>query len=344
MKKPDKDVTIYDIAKRLNISAATVSRSMGNHAGTSEKTRQMVLAMAKKMGYNSNAYASNLRSKKSHVIGVIVPRLNSNFIAEVIAGIEVEVNKANYTLIVSQSLEKMAHEINSTELMTSNRVAGVLASLAYDTGNVSHFENLTKKNIPVIFFDRVQKLEGVPAVFIDNVKAGYEVTDHLVQQGCKNIMHVTASQLQNVYADRYKGYRQALAKHGLPFVEGMVAITNLSGQDGVEIAEKIMKMAVKPDGIFFANDTCAVNCMVTLKKNGIRIPQDVAIAGFNNDPVTCLAEPNLTTVDYNGFAMGKLVARMLINHLNHKSSWQDMESVILKSNLIVRASSLRNPE
>src|SRR6201996_9784469 len=138
MDKPHKEVTIYDIAKKLNISAATVSRGLKDRAGTNKETKKRILDAAHEMGYHVNSFASNLRNKRSNIIGVIIPRFNSVFMSQVIAGIEHEVSSANYTLIISQSQESMKKEVNSAAAMFSNRVDGLLVSLAHDTDNANH--------------------------------------------------------------------------------------------------------------------------------------------------------------------------------------------------------------
>jgi LacI family transcriptional regulator len=341
MSEPGKEVTIYDIAKKLNISAATVSRGLKDHPGINKNTKKKILNAASEMGYRSNSFASSLRKKRSNIIGVIVPRLNSNFMSDVIAGIEKVVNEANYNLFISQSLETMKKEISNAKAMFNNRVDGLLVSLAYDTNNIEHFEAFVNRGIPVIFFDRVQEHKQCPNIFIDNYKAGYNITAHLIEQGCKRIMHIGGSQQRNVYVDRFNGYKQALADHNMTFEKDMLIINDLSASAGAEAARLILKMPEKPDAVFASNDTCAINCMQTLKKEGIKIPEDIAFAGFNNDPTSCVIEPNLTTIDYKGYEMGEVAAKILIGHLDNHDDLQQTHSLILRSELIVRASSLK---
>jgi LacI family transcriptional regulator len=341
MSEQGKEVTIYDIATRLNLSAATVSRGLKDHPGINKNTKKKILTAASEMGYRSNSFASNLRKKSSNIIGVIVPRLNSNFMSDVIAGIEKVVNDANYNLFISQSLESMKKEVSNAKAMFNNRVDGLLVSLAYDTDNIDHFETFIKRGIPVIFFDRVQEHKQCPSIFIDNYKAAYNITTHLIEQGCKRIMHIAGNQLRNVYADRFNGYKQALADNHIAFEEDLLLINNLSAHAGTEAAELILKMPQMPDGIFVANDLCAVSCMQALKKQGISIPNDVAFAGFNNDPTACVIEPNLTTIDYKGYEMGEVAAKILISFLDKHDDLQQTHSLILRSELIIRESSLK---
>ena len=340
MTKP-KEVTIYDIARKLNVSIATVSRALKDDPVVSKKTKKKIFDLAEEMGYRYNHFARNLREQRTYTIGVIVPRLNSYFMSTVIAGIESVANNEGYTLIISQSSELADKEMASAKTMFNNRVDGMLVSLAYDTEDISHFDPFFKKNIPLIFFDRVADHPDCTNVLIDNRKGAYEATSHLIAQGCKRIMHMTATPKRNVYVDRLAGYKQALADHHIPFDEKLILINNLSQEAGVQAAATVLEMNPLPDAIFAANDNCAVGCMVTLKKAGIRIPQDIAFAGFNNDPVSTVIEPNLTTINYPGYKMGEMAATSLINHLNGVNSIDSTNTILLRSELIIRASSIK---
>ncbi|MDP9079195.1 MAG: LacI family transcriptional regulator [Bacteroidota bacterium] len=341
MAETGKEITIYDIAQKLNISAATVSRGLKDHPGVNKNTKRKILATANDMGYRSNSFASNLRNRKSNIIGVIVPRLNSNFMSDVIAGIEKVVNKAGYTLFISQSLELMQNEVNNAKAMFNNRVDGVLVSLAYDTTNIEHFDFFTKRDIPVVFFDRVIEHAKYPGICIDNYKAAYSLVSHLIEQGCKRIVHISGDQRRNVYADRTRGYQQALKDNQLPFGKELLIVNDLTKESAIAAAKKVLGMKPRPDAIFAANDYCAVNCILEIKKAGLHVPGDIAVAGFNNDQMACVVEPHLTTIDYKGFEMGEFAARMIINHLANPGELQNTHSLILRSELIIRESSLK---
>lgn len=334
-----KEVTIYDIARELNLSAATVSRSLKDHPAISDKTKKKIQDTAKEMGYRSNNFARNLRRQKTNTIGVIVPRLNSTFMSEVIAGMEKVASEAGYNLIISQSLEMMKKEAINAITMFNNRVDGLLVSLAYDTDSITHFEPFLNKHIPLLFFDRVFDQDKYPGIVIDNYRAAYEITTHLIEQGCRHLFHITGNLSRNVYADRLKGYQEALADHHLLYNPGHLLINSLSAQEGKEAARTILQMTSLPDGIFVANDTCAVSCMLELMEHGVRIPDDVAFTGFNNDPISCVVKPKLTTVHYKGFDMGEIAAQTLISslHHNHKKS----HTIVMPHELIIRQSSVK---
>jgi len=337
----EKEITIYDLARKLNISIATVSRALKDDPVVSKKTKKKIFDLAEEMGYRSNHFARNLRNQRTDTIGVIVPRLNSYFMSTIIAGMESVANNNGYNLIISQSSESVNKEVANAKTLFNNRVDGLLVSLAYDTEDMSHFDPFFKKNIPVIFFDRVEQHDASTNILIDNRRAAYEATSHLIQQGCKRIVHITATPKRNVYIDRLAGYKQALADYDIPFKEHYLIINNLSQEAGTEAGAIIAQMNPLPDGLFVANDNCAVGCMLALKEAGMRIPQDLAVVGFNNDPVSKVVEPNLSTINYPGYEMGEVAARNLINHLNGTAPMHSTNRIILRSDLIIRASSLR---
>ncbi len=339
MTKPD--ITIYDIAKRLDLSAATVSRALNNNPAINAKTRKRVNDMAVEMGYRSNNFASNLRKGNTHTIGVLVHELKSNFITSVLAGIEKVTTEAGYDIIIAHSSERREKEIANAHNLFHKRVDGLIASLAFDTENLDHFDPFFKKGIPIIFFDRVFENTEFAQVIINNYKAAYDITAHLAKQGCKRIMHITASLERNVYSERFRGYQQALKDNKLNYDKELLITNRLNEEAAIEVVEQILAMKKRPDAIFITNDFFAAVLMRTLQDNGIQIPKDIAIAGFNNDAIGKIVSPKLTTIDYPGIEMGEITARNLINHLQGISNLALTNKIIIKSELIVRESSVK---
>lgn len=338
----DKEITIYDIASGLGISPATVSRALNDHPAVNKNTKKKIVDKADELGYRSNTFASNLRKQRTNAIGVIVPRLNSHFQSSVIAGMEKVATEAGYNLIISQSMESMQKEIANAKTMFNSRIDGLLVSLAYDTENTDHFHPFLKKGIPVIFYDRIEDHKQCTSIVIDNIQAAYQATKHLIEQGCKDIFHLTGSLQRNVYKDRLKGYKYALMDHDIRFRDSHIIINKLSEEAGVEAVEQMLKMKSLPDGLFVSNDTCAVSCIQAFKQAGISIPDDIAVVGFNNDPISRVIEPNLTTVNYPAYEMGEVAARNLINHLDGLADINSTNTITLRSDLIIRASSLKH--
>lgn len=337
-----KEVTIYDIAKKLNLSASTVSRGLNGHSEIRKETIKKITLTAKAMGYQQNTFARNLRKNRSHTIGVILPRLDSNFQSSVIAGIESQVNKNGYNLIISQSRESMAKEKENIKTLFNSRIDGLIISLSSDTSNLDHLSTLFRKGIPVVFYDRVMDHPTCKCskVIIDNVKAGFDATEHLIDQGCHRIVCVSDNRLSKVYSDRLMGYRKALEQYNIPYDPKLIIEDKLNEESGKRTVSKLLKMQELPDGIFSANDTSAVAIICQLKNEGIRVPEDIAVVGFNNVHISRVIDPGLTTIHYPGMEMGEVAASTLIELLD-KDEPKVTKTVVLDHQLIVRESSLR---
>jgi len=337
----EKEVTIYDIASALDISIATVSRALKNDPLVSKSTKKKIFDLSSQMGYRTNHFARNLRNQKTNTIGVIVHELKSNFITSVLAGIEKVTTEAGYDLIIAHSSETFEKEIANAKNLFEKRVDGLIVSLSFETKNLDHFKPFKEKGVPVIFFDRVEQDGSNTVVIIDNYKCGYKATQHLIEQGCKRIVMVTSSLQRNVYSERFKGYKEALADAGIPFDETLLIINDISEKAGIESALQILKTKSLPDAAFITNDFVVAVCIRTLKENGIKIPDDIAIVGFNNDAISNLVEPALSTINYPGIDVGEVAARNLVNHLKGIGNMQNTNTIIIRSNLITRKSSLK---
>ncbi|MCH7402015.1 LacI family DNA-binding transcriptional regulator [Belliella kenyensis] len=340
----DKEVTIYDIAKGIGVSPTTVSRALNNHPAVKEKTKKKIFQAAAEMGYQSNVFAANLRSKKTNNIGVIVPSLNSSFQASVLAGMEKIANESGYNLVISQSLESADKEIANTRSMFKSRVDGLIVSLASEAEHLDHFSPFHKKGIPVLFYDRITNSENSTGVTIDNIQAAQVATNHMIDQGCRRIVHVLGSTKISVYADRLKGYKYALIDRGFQYEDELVIVLSEINELAAEqVVDQIMQMKPLPDGVFVSNDACAASCMNHLKQRGIRIPEDMSIVGFNNEVISRLVEPKITTINYPGFEMGEVAMRNLINHLDEPETaiLHNTNRITLRSELLIRESSLK---
>jgi len=339
--KNNNEVTIYDVARALGLSPSTVSRGLKDNPHIHEDTARRIKDAAREMGYQRNKFASNLRLKHTNTIGVVVPKLNSYFMATVISGMEKVTNQNGYGLIISQSLESVEHEISCVSTLFNSRVDGLLVSLAADSVNTEHFDLLLKKNIPVVFFDRVSECNECISVLIDNFMAGYEATSHLIDEGCTRIVHLAGNLSCNVYSERFRGYKKALADNQIEFDKKLVIISDLNADSGTAAVKKILKMNPRPDAVFTSNDTTAVAIIANLMKQGIDVPGEIAVVGFNNEPVSQVVLPNLTTVDYPALEIGEIAASSLINKLKNAKS-DTSNPIVLKHKLIIRDSSRKN--
>lgn len=336
-----REITIYDIAKRLQVSSSTVNRALEDHPELSQKTIAKVKATAEKLGYRHNSFASNLRKQRTYTIGMVVHELQSNFMVSVLAGVEKITSRAGYDLIIAHSSESFEKEEANVKNLFHKRVDGLFVSLSLNSPNINHFKPFRDKGIPVMFFDRVEENSDSAKIIIDNYRCGYLATKHLIEQGSRRIVMVTSNLQRNVYAQRYRGYKDALFDHNIAYDSDLVLIKDLSENSGVASAMEILKMSPLPDGAFITNDFTAAVCLQTLKDHGVNIPEDIAIVGFNNDNICKFVEPNLTTINYPGFDMGAIAAENMILHLDGGGNIDSTSKIVVRSELIIRDSSLR---
>jgi LacI family transcriptional regulator len=277
----------------------------------------------------------------SGTIGVIVHKLDSYFVTSALKGMEEVAAAQGYELVITNSQESMEKEVANAELLFDRQVDGLIASLSVETKGLAHFRPFAERGVPVVFFDRVEKTGNSDTVVIDNARCGFMATEHLIRQGCRRVAIITSSLKRNVYAQRYKGFREALKDYTIPFTEDLLILEDNDKDGGMDAAWRIMHMDPMPDGLFITSDLVAAMCMHTLKEEGVRVPEDIAIVGFNNDPLGRLITPALTTIDYPGIEIGKTAAMSLISHLSGECPLVQSKTAVVPSGLIVRGSSLR---
>jgi len=300
------------------------------------------LDKARELGYTRNLLASNLRRNKSNTIGVVVPRISRYFFSSTIAGIEEMAYQAGYNVIICQSLEEVLREQKIIRNLMANRVVGILISVTMQTRDTAHLTECFENGTPLVFFDRhVTGIKQTGKVLLDDVRGGFEATEHLIHQGCKKIVHFTAPLEVEIYKNRHEGYRSALAKYDLPYDENLVFVSTLLKEDGYRLAGKIVEELDGVDGIFSANDFAALGALNYLKKSGIRVPGDIAIVGFSNEPTSAVIEPSLTTVDQSGTEIGRLACNLLLDYFENGNTLINDKTIMIPPKLIVRESSKR---
>lgn len=337
-----KEITIYDLAKELNYSPSTISRALNGNKSISKKTIKLVKEAAEAMGYRPNTLAAGLRNNKSKTIGVLISRINRPFMSSLISGIEETARKADYNVIISQSHDKYENEVKNASALYDSRIGGLIVSLSMETKDYSHFKQFTELGIPIVFVDRVPQHYNSYKVVIDNYTSGYMATKHLIEQGCKRIAHFAGAQHRNVYEERKNGYMDALKEYGLPIEKQLVVhFKTLSAEEGAKATQKLLSLPNPPDGIFSANDTAAVSAIMQAKKNGVKIPSELAIIGFNDDPIASIVDPMLSTVTHPAAKMGEISAKRILEHSLHDLDEEISEVTILKTEVIIRSSSNR---
>ncbi len=334
--------TIYDIAKELNITAATVSRALNNNPKISQSTRKLVLETANKMNYKQNRLALALRSGKSNNIGVIVPRINTNFFASVIRGIEEELHPEGYHVIICQTHEDENREIENINTLLNAQVDGILMSVSNLAEDNNHYiERVVKKNIPLIFFDRKKDMKDVSSVTIDDYQASYQTTQHLIDQGCNKIAFFSGDRSLEIYRERYRGYEQALLDNNISINKEYIITVKSNVIEGQEATEKLLSLDNPPNAIFSTSDFAALGAIQKLKENGIRIPEDFCVFGFGNEPFTKFMELTISTVDQSPLEMGKMAAQVFLDKINNQNSKKTENKVVIMPKLLIRQSSTR---
>ena len=332
-------ITIYDIAKKLNITAATVSRALNNNPKISESTRKKVLAMADEMHYEQNKLALALKSGKSNTVGVVVPFIDRNFFSSIIRGIEEELYPKGYHVIICQSQEDEQKELKNFNALLNAQIDGLMVSVSKNTKNFDHFDHVLKKKVPVIFFDRKVDMKGVSTVTLEDYKAGYEATKHLIVNGAKRIAHLSGDWALDIYQRRMAGYKQALVDHNIDCPEGYVVKGQSDIGAGKKAVKKLMKLDPLPDAIFSASDFAALGAIQQLREMGMRVPEDVKVVGFSNEPFTKFMEVPITTVDQSPMEMGMMAAKVFLEQVKNTSVPIE-KNVVIAPKLKIRKSSL----
>jgi LacI family transcriptional regulator len=334
--------TIYDIAKKLNISAATVSRALNNNPRISEKTIKLVNEAATKINYKQNKLALALRSGKSNNVGVIVPRIDSNFFASVIRGIEDELHPEGYHVIICQTHEDEKREIENINTLLNAQVDGILLSISKTTKeNQDVIKRVINKKIPIIFFDRKMTIDNISSVTINDFDGGYMATKHLIEEGCTKIAHLAGNQSLEIYENRFKGYKKALNDYGLDYNEKYVLRTKSNVDAGIGAAKKLLKLKDRPDAIFSSSDFAGLGAIQEIKAQGLKIPDEFCIVGFGNEPFTRFMELSISSIDQSPLEMGKMAAKVFLEQCNNLEIKIE-KKVVLKPELFIRKSSLRN--
>lgn len=335
------NVTIKDIAQKLKLSVSTVSRALRNSSEIKPATRQIVRELAAELRYSPNPIALSLKEKKSKIIGVIVPEIANNFCAATIAGIEDIAYSKGYHVITFQSHERLEREIINTQLLSSRRIDGLIISLSNETNSLTHIHDIIGKGIPVVMFDRVSDEITTHKVVVNDYYGAFKATEHLIQEGFHRIAHLTISKYLSITQKRLNGYSDALRKYDIPLRKDWVVHCNF---DAAEIEGSIRKLFAgeeKPNAILASVERLATICMNVLREMNLRIPEDVALVGFSDNPINHLLSPALTAVRQPTFDIGQQAAELVINLIENKNSAPKYRTVQLETALDIQASSKR---
>jgi len=307
-------ITIKDIAKILNVSVSTVSRALKDHPDISKKTKKAVQDLARELNYRPNEIALSLKNRRSKIIGIMVPKLVHHFFSSVIEGVENVSYENGYQVMIYHSDELLQREIQLTESFMSYRLDGLIVSMSKETEDASHFTKLAQLGVPIVYVDRVPDGDFNKVLF-DDYQGAYDAVKHMIDCGCKKVVHFGVSPTMDIGRKRSKGYLDALKDGGLPTRDDY--IVNCDSYEGaLKTTEDIMYLYPDIDGVFAVNDMTAIGAMKQLQKMGKRIPEDVKVMGFSNEISSSISSPTLSTVDQQGVLMGEEAAKLLLDNMD----------------------------
>ena len=330
-------VTLADIAEELGVSMMTVSRALNNRPTTSAETRERVLEVARRLGYQPNHQARGLATNRSFLIGLVVPDLTHSYFAEFAKAIGSIARPAGYEVLICSTEENAEQEVAEVDALR-HRTDGLIIASSLTQSEAGIYRKLIREGVKVVFLDR--HFERIPArvVTTDNVLAGRLATEHLIKLGYRSIGHLRGTGV-SVANDRFEGYQQALQAYGIRFDQSLVRNCGLFERSGHETMRAWIAEGNLPRAIFAVNDPTAIGAMSALYEAGINVPEEVAICGAGAIHYGALLRVPLTTVDWDLSEMGQQAARLLIETIEGgKAKNGEQRNAVVKPELVVRSS------
>ncbi|MFI3259802.1 MAG: LacI family DNA-binding transcriptional regulator [Rikenellaceae bacterium] len=331
-------VSIFDIAQELGVSPSTVSRALNNNMAISERMRSRVQSVANKMNYIPNNGARQMKTGLNRTIGVIVPVISRNFFASVIEGIEDYAKLQDYDVIICQSKDILDIEAKIVNSLLG-KVDGIIISLSEECGARTHFDILNSLNIPFVLFDRSERLANASTVTVDDYLGAKMAIEHLISTGRRRIFHFAGSQSVSIWRNRQRGYTDAMQSAGIEVERDWLHEAKTNKAEGESYAEWLIERAAEgialPEAIFCSGDYAALGILLSFKKHNIRVPEDVALVGFANEPFCEIITPSLSSVEQHSQRMGELACKSLLERMNGEKPL----NIILEPEIIIRGSS-----
>ena len=338
-----RKVTLKQIARELDVSISTVSKSLRDSKEISEDTRKKVQAFAKLYNYKPNLIALSLKNRKTKTIGIIIPEIVHHFFATVISGIEQEANESGYSIIICLSDESFDKEVINMEMLANGSIDGFIMALSKETQYKSDFHHITEvisQGMPVVMFDRVTNDILCDKVIIDDKLAAYEAVCNLINSGRKKIALVTTVDYVSVGKLRTDGYTKALLDNNLAFDENLIIKI-----EDVDSCEEVISTILENkaiDAVFAVNELFAVIIIKTANKLGLNVPKDLSVIAFSDGIISKYSTPTITTVSQNGFKMGQKAAKMLIKRLEtDEEDEEHYRTEVIETHLVVRESTVK---
>jgi len=335
----ERQTTIKDIALALRLSTSTVSRALRDAPDVGEETRKAVKALAEELDYQPNKLALSLLKKQTNTIGLIIPNLDF-VLATMVKGIDEVALEAGYTVMVCQSDESFGREIVNTKRLLDSLVDGFIISVSSETMIFEHIKKIQQKKKPLVLFDRTINSISAPRVRLDNVEGGRIATQHLIDQGYKRIALLAGPENLNISNERMEGFLQTLKQNKFKVDKNLIIHCDFNQEYGKMATKELLTMKNRPDAIFAISDRLAIGALLAIKETGLKIPKDIGLVGFNNDPMTKLMTPTISSVEMFAFEIGKATAKIFLEMIHSETDMSDKE-IIFKPKLFVRESSSR---
>jgi LacI family transcriptional regulator len=333
-------VRMKDIAEDLGVSLMTVSKALRNHTDVSEATRRRIWERARELQYEPNLIARSLASNRTYLIGLIIPDMMHSFFAEVAKGIGLKLEPLGYQILISNSGENAETELRQVKLLMARSVDGlIIASAAAASGSRALVNLLDSREIPYVFIDRPIRNSKSNYVGVKNREIGVVATEHLIQQGCRRIAHISGPMSTNGKA-RLEGYRRTLEKHALPFPPEYVVSGAHEDTSGYGAMRRLLALKNRPDGVFCYNDPVATGAIKAILEAGLDVPRDVAVIGAGDVHYSDLLRVPLSTINQSSIAIGETAAGVLLECMESKTPLPP-KRVLFPAQLVVRQSSLR---
>lgn len=328
--------TIKEIARRLNISVSTVSRALHDHPSIGLRTKNLVKQMAAEVNYEPNQRAIFFQQKKSFTLGVILPELTEAFFAEAISGIEDAAVKGNYIVLLGQSHDDVERERKIVESMCSHRVDGLIVSITKNTTSYTHFENLARYNIPVVFFDRIPNLPDINYVACNMVMATTQAVSFLLKQKHRVIGMINGPAKLFASQDREKGFIQAVTKNRLKYDPSLVVSCDLTREGTYAAMEQLLSAKRKPTAIVTFNDHVALDAVKYARSKNIAVNKELSFVSFANLPFSShAAYPPMASVEQYPYQQGQKATEMLFTLLQDEKSLLTCHKTIIEPTLVV---------
>ncbi|CAA0147212.1 LacI family DNA-binding transcriptional regulator [Tenacibaculum maritimum] len=336
-----KRLTIKDIANHFKVSISTVSKALNDSYEISAGTKEKIQKFAKENNYKPNFNALSLKNRKTKTIGIIIPNMLNYFFAQVFKGVEKIANSKGYKIISCISNESFNKEVQAMEMLSNGSIDGFILSIAEETeikNNFDHFEKTINEGTPIVMFDRIAKNIHCDKVITNDYHGAINAVNHLSKTGHKNIVFISTMNHLQIGQKRLKGYVKGLEMAGMPINEDL--IINIQEEDYKKYESILTPIFANRaiDSVIATDESSAIAAMKVAIRKGYKVPENFSVIAFSNGILARHSSPKLTTISQHGELMGATAAKMLINRLEQKKPKEDVETVIIKTDLVERKS------